>query len=108
MSEQNIAHGLYGSIFNEPCAEINFLEIIQSSNSPIVDLRPIREAYKSDGKTRLPEIALKPFLELDAEKQGKVIFIANKSDIDALIKSVPSAKSELLQNSSIMQIMSEE
>lgn len=107
MSEQNSNQGMYGSIFNATVAEIYFLEIIKASNSPVIDLRPIRECYKLDGKTRLPEIALKPYLDLNEDLQGKVIFIAKKSDIDALIENVPSAKDMLLNNPSIIQIMTE-
>jgi hypothetical protein len=99
------SNGLYCDIFNAPVADIDFLDVIKASKNPIIDLRPLREAYRLNDKSKLPEIVLSPFLQLDLCDQDRVVFLGEKEDITKLLFSVPSAQKWLKRNPSIMKIM---
>lgn len=98
--------GLYGCIFDAPVADIDFLELIRASKRPVIDLRPLREIYKLDGKSRIPELALAPLLKLNDDHRRNVIFIGSKEDVQTLFEYVPDKKAYLYDNLSIIEILS--
>jgi hypothetical protein len=97
--------GLYGCIFDSPIADIDFLELIRSSKRPVIDLRPLRELYKLDGKSMIPELALAPLIQLSDDHRRNVVFIGSKGDVQKLFEYVPDKKAYLYDNLSIIEIL---
>ncbi|APD92351.1 hypothetical protein BM525_21060 (plasmid) [Alteromonas mediterranea] len=95
----------YGNYFNSEAAEVNLEDVLGNSESPIINLEPLRDVFGRDGKSELPSVLLRSYFALDSELQKKVVFIGSKEDVINLIDYLPEEKNTLLQNPSINQLL---
>ncbi|WP_338853980.1 hypothetical protein WE348_20355 (plasmid) [Alteromonas macleodii] len=95
----------YGKIFNTEPAEVDLKDVLGNSESPIINLEPLRDIFERAGKSELPGVLLRSYFALDGELQKKVVFIGSKEDVINLIDYLPEEKNTLLQNPSINQLL---
>lgn len=94
--------GEYSHNFNSELVDVSFHDIIKLSETPIINLRPLRGI---PNYSHLIKRILTPFFDLAPEHQSKVVFIGERRDVELLLISIPQKKEEILANPSIQKLL---
>ena len=94
----NIIQMSYGDIFASQVADISFKDIIESSEKLVLDLKPLSSLHDKESYTKLAEMLLNSFFDMETNKRDSVMFIGDKYDVEKLFNTFLQIKETILLN----------